>query len=163
MPLTLHQLKGSKRRRHRRLGRGTGSGRGTTAGRGTKGQRSRTGGRKGLKLRGVKQFILQFPKNRGFRSLNEKPAILNLDILEKTFEKGARVTIDQLRRRGLLDASVSRVKILGNGALTKALFVEASAFSESAKNAIIKAGGSIKVLPMPGKKPVKSPRGHGKR
>jgi large subunit ribosomal protein L15 len=39
-----------------------------------------------------------------------------------------------------------RVKILGNGTLSKALSVKAHAFSKSAEAAIVAAGGSVKKL-----------------
>lgn len=61
--------KGSRTKKFR-VGRGYATGRGTTAGRGTKGQRARTpGGRKRLKLKGLKQMLLAFPKSRGFNSM----------------------------------------------------------------------------------------------
>jgi large subunit ribosomal protein L15 len=39
-----------------------------------------------------------------------------------------------------------KVKILGNGAITRALAVKANAFSKSAEAAIVAAGGSVEKL-----------------
>ena len=63
--LTLHNLKSKKgvRKKKRRLGRGNSSGRGTYCGRGQKGQRSRSGGKKGLKLKGFKQSLQKILKH----------------------------------------------------------------------------------------------------
>ena len=48
--------------------------------------------------------------------------------------------------KGLVRAGAERVKILASGELTKTLTVQAHKFSESAKAAIEKAGGSCEVL-----------------
>jgi large subunit ribosomal protein L15 len=66
MTINLSELRSSKNQKKRkRVGRGNGSGRGTYSGRGQKGQRSRSGGKKGLKVKGLKTFIAQTPKRKG--------------------------------------------------------------------------------------------------
>src|SRR3989338_10160525 len=88
--LTLDNLKinfGAKKKR-KRVGRGNASGHGTYSGRGLKGQRARSGGKKGLKLRGLKQLLKNKPKIGGFRSLKPKMAVVNLSDLENNFSAG---------------------------------------------------------------------------
>ncbi len=66
MIITLSSLKPQKnRKKKKRVGRGNSSGHGTYSGRGIKGQRSRSGGKKGLKLKGLKVFISQVKKAKG--------------------------------------------------------------------------------------------------
>lgn len=128
--MNLDKLKASKKKKTRRVGRGNASGRGTTAGRGTKGQRARSGGKKGLKLFGLKQTFHKIPKTQGFTSLYPKLKVMNLDDLEKKYAADAVVKLENY-------------KILAQGSLTKKLHVIAAAFSKKAEEAIIKAGGKI--------------------
>ena len=145
MTLGLNNLKisaGSKKNR-RRVGRGNASGRGTYSSRGQKGQRSRSGGRRGLKRRGLKNFLRNKPKIGGFRSQQAKLLTVDLDQLEKVFEAGEVITPKKLLTKNLLRTIKPGVKILGSGQLTKKFTVVADAFSESAEKAIIEAGGKI--------------------
>ena len=66
MLITLHNLPALQGRKKKRVGRGPGSGRGTYSGRGIKGQKARTGGRVGLRRKGVKQFITKLKKEGYF-------------------------------------------------------------------------------------------------
>ncbi|MEK7082019.1 MAG: uL15 family ribosomal protein [Patescibacteria group bacterium] len=73
--------------------------------------------------------------------------ILNIDILEKKFAEGETVNPASLIAKNLLQAVSGRlpkVKILGNGQLSKKLIIENCLLSQSAKTAIEKAGGSVK-------------------
>lgn len=145
MELTLHNLKipqGAKKKR-KRVGRGNASGHGTYSGRGQKGQKARSGGKKGLKRLGLRQFLRSKPKIGGFRSFKPKRAIVNIGQLEKKFKDGEIVDSQQLINKNLIKDDKNGVKILGEGKLNKKLTVIANAFSESAKKAIIKAGGEI--------------------
>jgi len=126
--MNLNTLKTRKKKKSRRVGRGNASGRGTTAGRGTKGQRARSGGRKGLKLFGLKQTFHKIPKTSGFTSHYPKLKVMNIEDLEKNYPAETNIK--------LLD-----YKILAKGSLTKKLNVYAAAFSKKAETAIIKAGG----------------------
>lgn len=144
MSISLHELKppvGARTKKFR-VGRGLGSGRGKTAGRGTKGQRSRTGGRKNLKLKGLKQMLLAFPKTRGFRSRTAKPITIRLERLE-TFADGSVVNLVALQQAGLLVRQNTKAKIVGNGKLSKRLNVEGIATSAQARAAIEQAGGKV--------------------
>lgn len=148
MTLALHNIapaKGSRLKKFR-VGRGNASGRGTTAGRGTKGQRARTGGRKLLKLKGMKQMILGFPKQRGFRSLNQKPATITLETIAKNFRAGDKITIKALKAKRLVTKPAMSVKLIGGGELKVALHLTNIKASATAKAAIEKAGGSFKFV-----------------
>ena len=147
MELNLHNLKKSSgsTRRGRRLGRGHGSGRGTTAGRGTKGQRARSGGRRGLKRRGVKQFLKSKPKLGGFKSLKPKLITVNIGVLEQRFKDGEIINAKKLLNAGIIKTNWPGIKILGEGQLSKKLTVVANSFSDGAKKAILDAGGQVEI------------------
>lgn len=145
MVLGLNNLKYKKgsQRRQRRLGRGHGSGRGTYAGRGGRGQKARTGGKKGLKLKGMRTRLLKIPKVRGFKSLYAKPAVINLADINIKFKTGDIITPQKLFETGLIDTIKNGVKILGKGELEKALTISGCAISKSAEEKIKAAGGKI--------------------
>jgi large subunit ribosomal protein L15 len=69
--------------------------------------------------------------------------IVNLGDLERVFQDGEKVTPVVLEQKGLIESSKNRVKILGEGKLTKKLIVSAHGFSKSAREAIKKANGKI--------------------
>lgn len=146
MTVSLSQLSSAKSRRRKRVGRGDGSGRGTYSGRGLKGQRSRSGGKNKLKRRGLKQVLLQIPKSRGFHSMHASFESVNIEDLEKKYEAGAMITINNLKLNGLIQGMGRGVKVLGHGKLSKKLTVHAHRFSKTAEAAIKKAGGSVRVF-----------------
>jgi len=146
MSLSLSNLKAAGGKGRKRVGRGDGSRQGTYSGRGQKGQRARSGGRHGLKRRGLKQFLQQIPKRRGFQSFYPGFLVINLSDLEKKFKEGELVTVARMRDAGLLKEPGRLVKILGQGKLVKKLNVQAHGFSKSAKDAIMKAGGTAQVI-----------------
>ena len=132
----------------KRLGRGIGSGLGKTSGKGHKGQWARSGGgvRPGFEG-GQMPLIRRIPK-RGFNNHFKKVySIVNLSVLEG-FEANSVVDMNVLNEKGLIKVVKGSVglKVLGNGALTKALTVKAAAFSTSAKEAIEKAGGKAEQI-----------------
>jgi large subunit ribosomal protein L15 len=123
-----------------RRGRGVGSGLGKTAGRGQKGQYARSRGFKPHFEGGQTPLQRRLPK-RGFNNPFPKlTAEINISQLE-TFGAGAKVDEQALRDRGLLKGRCDRIKILGDGELTKAVTVTAHSFSKSAQAKIEKAGG----------------------
>ena len=65
---------------------------------------------------------------------------------EEKFEDGATVTVKDLLEAGVLSKCEYGVKVLGNGTITKKLTVEATAFSASAKEKIVAAGGKWVVV-----------------
>src|SRR3989344_6890225 len=142
---SIHPGPRSKKTRTR-IGRGNGSGIGTYSGGGIKGQRARSGGKSGLTARAMKPYLLRIPKSRGFASDAVPFSVVNVGVLQTIFNDGERVTPKILRSRGLIMHSSDRVKILGGGELSKRLIVSAHGFSQEASDAIVKAGGSVKLL-----------------
>lgn len=145
MTLTLHNLKGLKNKKKKRLGRGNASGKGTYSGRGLKGQRARSGGKSGLKLRGFKQNLLNLPKFKGMKSLTANNQVVNLSSLEKNYKDGEKVNPESLLKNKLIDTIKVPVKILNNGELKTKLEVEDCLVSNSAKAVIEKVGGRLVV------------------
>ena len=159
--LGLHNLKvspGSKTRK-RRVGRGNASGKGNYSGRGMKGQRARSGGKAGLKLKGIKGYLQKIPKSKGFHSLQPRREEVNLRDLEKVFAAGEVITPKSLLASGLVKTIKKGIKVLGQGELKKKLEIEANAFSKTAEKAIIKAGGKITIIDLRPKKPAEKDAG----
>jgi large subunit ribosomal protein L15 len=150
--MQLHDLKpaAGAHRRARRVGRGTGSGRGKTSGRGQKGQNARSEGfRLGFEG-GQMPFSQRIPKLPGFKNPFKKLyEVVNVSKLSR-FADGAKVDADALVEAGLVRGG-KEIKILGTGRIKRKLTVEAHAFSNSAREAIEKAGGSITALGGPRK------------
>ena len=144
--LQLHHLKpapGSKTTK-RRVGRGEGGRRGKTAGRGTKGLNARSKLRPGFEG-GQTPLARRIPKLRGFTNPNKEYfAVVNVDRLNE-FRAKSTVTPDDLRGRGLVKKR-GRVKVLAEGDISKALTVQAHAFSKEAVAKIEAAGGSVEVI-----------------
>lgn len=140
--------KARRNRRRKRIGRGPGSGHGKTSTRGHKGEGSRTGTR-GQMLRegGQMQFFRRIPK-RGFSNFrfSREFQVVNVGVLQKTFEDGAKINAAVLAEAGLIRSAADPVKILGTGEISKKLDVEATCFSTSAAMKITRAGGQIKSL-----------------
>ncbi|MBU1228122.1 MAG: 50S ribosomal protein L15 [Actinobacteria bacterium] len=144
--MKLHHLKpapGSKQAKTR-VGRGEGGHRGKTAGRGTKGSKAR-GSIPAWFEGGQTPIYRQLPKLKGFKNPNKEYfALVNVDKLNG-FRKGSTVGPDELRSQGLVKKR-GRVKVLGEGELTKELTVRAHAFSVGAVEKIKAAGGTIEVI-----------------
>ncbi len=153
--MNLHDVNAgiTKFKRRRRVGRGTGSGHGKTCGRGHKGAKSRAGySRHPIFQGGAMPMIRRVPK-RGF---NNKWALtvvsVNVGDLEKSYEAGEEVNIENLLAKDLISGRFDVLKILGDGELSKSLKITAHRFSGSAKEKIEKAGGEMTEIP--GKAPV---------
>jgi len=143
MPLYLHTIKphsGAKKKK-RQVGRG--GKRGTYSGRGLKGQKARSGGRRGIKRRSMRQLIEQTHKLPGFKSINKKPVVVNLDQLNLSFKKGGNITPSVLRKVGLVDKIKTGVKILGNGDIKTKFVIKDCQVSKSARKKIEEAGGKV--------------------
>ena len=127
----------------KRVGRGHASGTGKTSGYGHKGQKARSG-TKGAGFEGGQMPLTRRVPKRGFNNIFRKEyAIVNLCTLEENFEAGATVDAEALLAKGILKKTLTGVKILGDGALTKQLTVKAAKFSATAKTAIEAAGGTV--------------------
>ena len=138
--------KAGRKQRRKRVGRGQGSGSGKTAGRGHKGLQSRAGGRQRILSEGGQMPLFRRLPKRGFNNANFRTEyqVVNVGVLNERFENGATVTPELLRDAGLIHHVGDPVKILGTGELTKKLEVEATAFSKSASDKIVKAGGQAR-------------------
>ena len=130
----------------KRIGRGHGSGNGKTAGKGHKGQKARAGRGMRAGFEGGKMPLQRRVTKSGFNNIfASKFAIVNLSDLQ-VFEANAVVDAEALQAKGLIKKTYDGVKVLGNGNLSKAVTVKASAFSESAKSKIEAAGGKAEVI-----------------
>lgn len=145
--MELNNLKPAKGSTHhdKRIGRGAGSGHGGYSTRGNKGAQSRSGYTRKLGFEGGQMPLQRRLPKFGFTNLKRvefKP--INLSTLEELASKNgvAEINIDTLIAAGFISGN-DKVKILGNGTLTKALTVTAHAFSKSAEAAIAAAGGSV--------------------
>jgi large subunit ribosomal protein L15 len=143
---TLTPAKGSRKPK-KRVGRGPGSGNGTTAGRGNKGHQARSGYTTKNFEGGQMPLYRQLPKF-GFTPPNRKTVIgINVSQLEawaKSGKIGSEVSLDAFNKLGVI-GKTEYLKILGEGELTAKINVTAHAFSETAKEKIEKAGGSVTV------------------
>jgi large subunit ribosomal protein L15 len=141
---------GSKKSR-KRLGRGTGSGYGKTAGRGQKGALSRSGAKAHMTHEGG-QMPLQrrLPRLKGMARGPHTPArpkvYAPLNVGELAELSGDEIGVEELKAVGVVRKKENLVKILGDGEIGRAVTVRAHAFSETAKEKIEAAGGSVEVL-----------------
>lgn len=141
------------RKNRKRVGRGLGSGKGRYAGRGIKGQKSRSGSHKlpaGFEG-GQMPIDMRLPKQRGNTSADAMPIgpfrtysqPVNVRQLEERFEAGDVVSPETLKEKGLIRKLSVDVKVLGVGELSKSLAVSAHGFSQTARQKIERAGGSV--------------------
>ncbi len=132
----------------KRIGRGTGSGLGGTSTRGHKGAKSRSGYSKKIGFEGGQMPIQRRLPKFGFKNINRVEfKAINLDVLQRLAETKnlAKIDVQTLVDAGFLSAN-QLVKILGNGAITTKVDVEAHAFSKSAEAAIQAIGGTVTKL-----------------
>ena len=132
----------------KRIGRGPGSGHGKTAGRGNKGMWSRSGSSQKRGFEGGQMPLHRRLPKRGFTNAPFKKEFSTINVSDLAgFEKGSKVgpqelvesgAIRKLRRNGL--------RVLGDGEVKQALHVSAHYFTESAREKITKAGGTVEVI-----------------
>jgi large subunit ribosomal protein L15 len=150
--MKLHTLKpaaGSIKREGKRVGRGEGSGKGGTAARGHKGAGSRSGTSTKRGFEGGQMPLYRRVPKFGFKNLNRvEYAGINLDKIQSLVEAKNLTSIDlnTFITNGLTSKK-DLVKVLGRGEIKAAVEVKAHAFSETAKNAIEAAGGSVVLVP----------------
>lgn len=136
---------GSTKKR-KRIGRGTGSGHGKTATKGHKGQKARSGGSIKAGFEGGQMPLQRRLPKRGFTPLDRVIfSLVNVSQLD-VFESGASIDPVALISKGLIKSERYAVKILGNGDITKSFKVIGHKFSQTAKDKIIAAGGSIEEI-----------------
>jgi large subunit ribosomal protein L15 len=139
-----------RRKKRKRVGRGTGSGHGKTSSKGHKGHASRQGFKLSPIFEGGQMPLARRVPKRGFVNgpFKKVYAIVNLVDLESRYEAGAVVDERALRAAGLVKGhDFDGIKILGHGALTKSLHVHATKFSGSAAEKIAAAGGKAVLVP----------------
>jgi large subunit ribosomal protein L15 len=157
------------RKNRMRIGRGIGSGMGKTGGRGGKGQTARSG----VAIKGFEggQMPLhrRLPK-RGFRntSFAVKLNQINLGKVQAAIDAGlidAGNPIDAaaMVKAGLMRRAKGGVKLLGDGEFKAKASFSVYRASQSAIQAVEKAGGSVKILAAPKEAPEGEPKGKNKR
>ena len=148
--MKLHELRdnpGATKPR-KRIGRGPGSGTGKTGGRGIKGQKSRSGvAIKGFE--GGQMPLYQRLPKRGFNKPNRKKfAVVNLGLIQKFIDAGkldakAAITEDALVASGLVRRKLDGIRVLAKGEITAKVELQVTGASQSAVDAVEKAGGSL--------------------
>ena len=148
--MQIHQLKGTNRKRSRRVGRG--GKRGTFSGRGTKGQKARAGASQRPDFRGGDQPLWKvLPKLRGstkkqeikkrtFQLHQNKPAVVNFSRIDKYYKDGEIVSKLTLMQKGLISTGKNGVKILGTGDLKRKVTFDGVEFSKKAQERAVKMG-----------------------
>ena len=145
--MELHNLKPApgSNKKNKRIGRGPGSGYGSTSTRGHKGAKSRSGYSHKVGFEGGQMPLQRRVPKFGFKNINRvEYKAINLDAIEAlaAAQNLTKITVSDLRAAGLVPKNVL-VKILGNGAVTRAIEVQADAFSKKAEEAITAAGGTV--------------------
>ena len=145
--MELHSLKPApgSNKSNKRVGRGPGAGTGGTSTRGHKGAKSRSGYKRKIGFEGGQMPLQRRVPKFGFKNINRvEYKAINLDVLQALAEANnlAKITVDDMRAAGLVPKKCL-VKVLGNGAVSRAIEVEADAFSKKAEEAINAAGGSV--------------------
>lgn len=129
----------------KRIGRGAGSGLGGTSTRGNKGAKARSGYKKKIGFEGGQMPIQRRLPKYGFKNINHvEYKAINLSTIDAlaTAKSLTKVGIEELIAAGFISKK-HLVKVLGNGALTVKVEVVAHAFSKSAEEAVLAAGGSV--------------------
>lgn len=134
----------------KRIGRGQGSGKGGhTVGRGHKGQKSRTGYKEKFWFEGGQMPLQRRIPKFGFKNPFKKNyQSLNVDTVQELIEAGKlneKITFQDLVNNKVVSPK-SLVKLLGRGEIEQKVEIEVHACSQSAKEKIEKAGGTISLL-----------------
>ena len=143
--MKLNELSPEKnsRKARKRLGRGVASGTGKTAGRGSKGHNSRSGGGVRPGFEGGQMPLHRRLPKRGFCNIfKKKISIVNLKDLQR-FESGSTVDSAALIRAGLVKGVYDGIKLLGHGEIDRPLTIQLDRISQTAREKVIAAGGSI--------------------
>jgi large subunit ribosomal protein L15 len=135
-------------KKRKRIGRGKGSGNGKTSGRGHNGCGSRPGSSTRPTYEGGQMPLFRRLPKRGFSNFNfaNNYEIVNISQLERLFDENSSINVQELVSAGLIGSIKSKVKVLGDGELTKKLNVVAHKFSKSAEQKISSCGGVAKVV-----------------
>ena len=124
-----------------RVGRGEGS-KGKTAGRGTKGTKARYQVRESFEG-GQTPIHMRLPKLRGFKNpFKITYQVVNLDKISALFPEGGDITVEDLVAKGAVRKG-QPVKVLGTGEITVKVNLSVQKFSDSAKEKVEAAGGTL--------------------
>ncbi|MGB8225910.1 MAG: 50S ribosomal protein L15 [Sedimentisphaerales bacterium] len=136
-----------RNKQRKRIGRGPGSGHGKTSGKGHKGSLSRAGAGGKVGYEGGQMPLFRRLPKRGFSNYRfvRRYEIVNVSQLDK-FEDGSVIDVKSLFVAGLVNSAGSKVKVLGDGELTKKLDVNVHKFSKAAHDKILSCGGAAKVV-----------------
>jgi len=145
----LKYAEGSRKKR-KRVGRGEGSGHGGQATRGMNGQRSRSGSKTRAWFEGGQMPLQRRIPKFGFTNIfKETYQVVNLNALQRIANENKIenvLNLEELKKLGLISSTKKPVKILGKGELKAKINLEVNAVSQSAKEKIESAGGSIKLI-----------------
>lgn len=147
--MNLSNLKAPKpnKKKRKRIGRGQGSGDGGhTVGRGHNGQRARSGFKEKFWFEGGQMPLQRRIPKFGFNNPFRKQYVpLNVETVNQFVEAGklnTEISLDDLKMAGLIGKN-DLVKLLGRGEIDKKVAIEVHAFSNSAKEKVENAGGSV--------------------
>lgn len=142
---TLSPTPGSRHAK-RRVGRGIGSGLGKTCGKGHKGQKSRAGGFTKINFEGGQMPIQRRLPKTGFKSrVSKQVDEVTLSELEKLVDQ--EITLDVLKRAGVILPLIKQVKLIASGQLTRAVHLKGIRVTKGARLAVEQAGGQIDSIP----------------
>ncbi len=140
----LKPAEGANKKR-KRVGRGPGSGLGKTAGRGMNGQKSRSGYSRKRGFEGGQMPLVRRIPKRGFTNIfRVEYTIINIGTIEKLGVD--EVTYDVLMEKNIINKKNLRIKVLGDGELTRKVKVHAHKFSKSALEKIQSKDGEAVIL-----------------
>ena len=138
---TIKPAAGSRKAR-KRVARGIGSGSGKTAGRGHKGQKARSGGYHKTGFEGGQMPLQRRLPKMGFRS-KISPTVAEVRLNELELVEGGVVTLESLKKAGVVPANAARARVMLSGAIARAVKVQGVGVTKGARAAIEAAGGTI--------------------
>jgi len=148
--MMIHEIteKVGKYKSRKRIGRGHGSGHGKTSGRGHKGAGSRAGASRKIGFEGGQMPWFRRVPKRGFSNVNfaTNYQIVNLRALSGRFDAGTTIDAEALANAGLIRDAQEPVKILGIGEADSKWKIVADKVSNSARQKIEAAGGTIELI-----------------
>lgn len=145
----LSYSEGAKKKK-KRIARGPGSGHGGTSTKGHKGQKSRSGVKINPSFEGGQMPInRRLPKFGFFNRFRTEYQVINVGTLQELADNNKlennTVDFDVLLNLGIINKKRAPLKVLGNGELNIALNVKADKVTNTAKEKIESAGGTVVV------------------
>ena len=125
-----------------RVGRGASAGQGKTCGRGVKGQRARKGGYHKVGFEGGQMPLQRRMPKVGFRSAI-KATRAEVRLHELALVKAAVIDLAALKAADIVPAHTEQAKVVLSGELSVAVKLKGVGVTKGAREAIVKAGGTI--------------------